>query len=108
MSLRSDGFPEDVRRAHDKSSHHREEVLASALCGCFYCLRTFPPGDIKEWIDERRSMRAGQTAMCPHCGIDAVIGDKAGFELTKEFLERMNSFWFSMPSEDETDTDDED
>lgn len=106
MGLASDSFPEDVRLAHEKSSHHREEVLASAICGCFYCCKTFPPSDIKEWIDERRSARAGQTAMCPHCGIDAVIGDKSGIELTPEFLQRMNSFWFAMPSEDETDIED--
>jgi hypothetical protein len=106
MGLRSDGFPEDVKLAHDKSSKHREEVLASALCGCFYCCATFEPKEIVEWVEERRmSPPGGQTALCPRCGIDAVIGDKSGFELTPAFLERMNSFWFAMPSEDETDVD---
>jgi hypothetical protein len=90
LSLQSDSFPEDVKRAHAKSSMHREEVLASALCGCFYCCKVFEPSKIVEWID------GGQTAMCPKCGIDSVIGDKSDFAPTPTFLKRMNSFWFNV------------
>ena len=38
--------------AHKHSSHHRAEVEGSEICGCFYCLSTFPPAEIAEWIDE--------------------------------------------------------
>jgi hypothetical protein len=49
----------------------------------------FLPAEITDWIDE------GQTALCPRCGIDSVIGDRAGFELSPEFLSEMNRYWFS-------------
>jgi hypothetical protein len=58
-----------------------------------YCLATFPPAAIEEWIDEDGA-RVGQTALCPRCGIDSVIGSKAGFPLTKEFLTSLQKHWF--------------
>ena len=56
------------------------------------CLATFAPGEIQEWTD--RVGAVGQTALCPRCGIDSVIGSKSGFDLTPEFLTRMKAFWF--------------
>lgn len=35
------------------------------------------------------------TALCPYCGIDAVIGESAGYPLTEEFLKKMRDYWFS-------------
>lgn len=63
-------------------------MLASKLCACFYCGQSFRPDEIAEWIDN------DQTAICPKCGIDSVIGSAAGFPLTKEFLDEMNKYWF--------------
>lgn len=34
------------------------------------------------------------TAFCPYCSIDSVIGESAGFPLTKEFLDAMHDYWF--------------
>ena len=85
--LKSD-MPEDILVAHTHSSKHHEEIVASKMCGCFYCLRTFSPNDIVEWIDD------GQCAMCPRCGIDSVLGDKSGYPLTPEFLGKMKRYWF--------------
>jgi hypothetical protein len=34
------------------------------------------------------------TAMCPRCGIDSVIGSASGIDLTPEFLRKMHDFWF--------------
>ena len=38
-------------------------------CGCFYCLRTYPATEVIDWIDD------GETPLCPHCGIDAVMAE---------------------------------
>jgi hypothetical protein len=78
----------DHTRAHKHCIRHRAEVLASELCGCFYCLSVFPPDEIAHWIDD------GQTALCPHCTIDSVIGSASGYPLTVEFLTRMKQHWF--------------
>jgi hypothetical protein len=85
-------FPGGVQEAHKHASHHRAEVLSSGLCGCFYCCSTFPPQAITEWTDEAGG--EGQTALCPRCGIDSVLGDRAGFDLSPGFLQNMKSHWF--------------
>jgi len=35
-----------------------------------------------------------QTAICPKCGIDAVLPKSALYEITNELLEAMNKEWF--------------
>jgi hypothetical protein len=83
----------DEIAAHKYSSQHRKQVKESELCGCFHCLATFPPDTIDEWVD-KDDTGTGQTAMCPVCDIDSVIGSAAGFPLTREFLARMQRHWF--------------
>ena len=77
----------DVDRAHSHSSRHRREILASELCGCFYCLRTFPPAESDRWL-------GGEDAVCPYCQIDSVLGSASCFPITAEFLRRMQARWF--------------
>jgi hypothetical protein len=36
----------------------------------------------------------GQTALCPKCGIDAVIGSASGYPISREFLAEMHRHWF--------------
>lgn len=83
--------PADVERAHKHSFKNRPELEQSSVAGCFYCLGTYPPASIEKWTDD------GQTAICPECGIDSVIGDTAGYPLTRRFLAAMNDRWFGMP-----------
>ena len=85
--------PPELLAAYDRSSDHRAEVLASLTCGCFYCCANFKAHEILEWTDEDKD-RQGQTAICPRCGIDAVIGDKSGVDVSHNFLGRMNEYWF--------------
>ena len=86
-------FPADIREAHKHSIRHRGEVLASTICGCFYCTAMFPPVAVKDWIDQDAD-GVGQTALCPQCGIDSVIGDRSGFLTGPEFLTEMKKYWF--------------
>lgn len=74
--------------AHKHSSNHREELVASEVCGCFYCLGTFSPDRIVDWVD------GNTTALCPLCGIDSVLGSASGFAISDEFLGRMKAYWF--------------
>lgn len=82
----------DLEMAHRHSFFHRDEVLRSERCGCFYCQRTFTPAEVRHWVDEEDGV--GMTALCPHCGIDAVIGSASGLPLTPEFLTAMKRRWF--------------
>jgi len=68
--------------------NHRVELDDSTHCGCFFCFRTFAASEIKIWIDKE------QTALCPRCGIDAVIGSASGFAIDDRFLRKLNIFKF--------------
>ena len=79
----------DYIDAHEHSKNHKQQLLNSKLCGCFYCFSIFPPKEIDFWIEEYNG-----TAVCPYCRIDSVIGDKSGYPVTKDFLKKMNEYWF--------------
>jgi hypothetical protein len=89
---------QDIIAAHRYSSNHRESVLGSDLCGCFYCLSIFAPSEIKDWVDAKEDEidinDKGQTALCPRCGIDSVLGSASGYPIKREFLKKMNKYWF--------------
>jgi hypothetical protein len=77
-----------VLAAHKRSMHNRGELARSRECGCFYFGSVFAPSMVSECIDN------DDTALCPRCGIDSVIGDKSGFPITVEFLNSMRDRWF--------------
>lgn len=83
------------RQVHSKAAHNRTEIGSSSICGCFHCCKSFAAKDVVTWIKERKG--GDDTAMCPHCGIDSVIGDASGYPVTDdEFLHQMKAYWFSV------------
>jgi len=81
------------QRASSYNHYHREELENDNVCGCYYCETIFAPSEITEWC--RESLRGeARTAICPHCGIDTVIGESSGYPITPEFLKSMHKFAF--------------
>lgn len=85
---------DDYLVAHRFSSGHMETLKKDSVCGCFYCLRIFNPSEIEEWIIDDNPIDKDGTAICPHCGIDSVIGESSGFPITTDFLRGMKKCWF--------------
>ena len=85
-------FPDEILRAHKHSTNHRAEIIRSHHCGCFHCCAIFVPGQVTTWIDDVNG--EGQTALCPSCGIDSLVGDASGFGISRDFLDSMKSYWF--------------
>jgi hypothetical protein len=84
---------EDIIQAHKRCRNHREAISKAARCGCFYCCAEFGPSAIIAWVDPASDgLQAGTTALCPRCGIDAVIPLAPGMDA--DFLQRMNAHWF--------------
>lgn len=86
--------------AHRHTTNNRAELESSALCGCCSCLEIFAPREIVAWtgldissFDDPASA-SGETALCPRCGSEALIGDSSGHAITTDFLNRMNQAWF--------------
>ena len=48
----------------------------------------FAVDEVEEWVDD------GATALCPHCGVDAVLGSACGFPIVPSFLRDMNDQFF--------------
>ena len=73
--------------AHRHSMNNRSRLAGH--CGCFYCHSTFPANRVSDWTD------AGKTALCPVCGIDAVLSS-ATTPVTSDTLEQMHDRWFKQ------------
>ncbi len=76
-----------LMEAHKYSFNNRKKLLErDQKCGCFYCLKIYSSALIKEWIFD--------TAVCPYCEVDSVLGEYAGYSVSKEFLGEMRQHWF--------------
>ena len=90
----------DLLAAHAHASNNRAEIEASTVCGCFYCLQTYPPSEINAWAGfdmnnfDNPDAVSAETALCPRCGSESVIGDLAGYALSQSFLSQMHEAWF--------------
>ena len=80
----------DLNNARSFSVGNQSQLQQKQLCGCFYCRKIFLSSEINEWVDD-----FGGTAICPYCGIDAVIGESSQLPVTPDFLKKMYQFWFT-------------
>jgi len=55
------------------------------FCGCYFCIRVFSSDEVAEFTDQ------GTTALCPHCGVDAIIPGT----VNKIFLEKAHERYFT-------------
>jgi hypothetical protein len=70
------------------NKNNREEIKLSGIASCYYCKSPIAASMIVEWIDNDK------TALCPHCGIDAVLPD-----LLEDWrLDAMHKYWFETGS----------
>ncbi len=72
--------------AHKCCNRNRDTINKSTICGCFYCLKTFPAGGVQKYTPRG-------DALCPKCHINAVLADISGFPLTLSFLTAMYDYW---------------
>ena len=80
----------ELKEAHDHSFKNKEEIMASKGIVCYFCKMEAIPDDIDEWVKEQDGK---ETAVCPSCGIDSIIGDASGLNVTPAFLEEMGRHW---------------
>jgi hypothetical protein len=84
---------EYLREAHKYSIFNNDWIKNSEMCGCFYCQTVFEPDKIMDWTDIGHDK--GATALCPNCGIDAVIRSNKNLPVRDTvFLAEMHSYWF--------------
>ena len=79
----------ELQKINEYSINNMSSLETEQKCGCFYCGRIFESDEIGESIEDD-----GDTAVCPFCGIDSVIGESSGYEITAELLKEMHDYWF--------------
>lgn len=88
-------MPDRYFRAADHAGNNRVEIAKSESCGCYYCLAVFLPSEILVWLTDPEG-GTGEFAVCPYCGMEAVLGDASGYPVTDaDFLKKMNELWFA-------------
>lgn len=83
--------PSVAEEAWPHTQGNRSEVESSMYCGCYGCLQIVTRFEIRDWLSD--SYGYGETALCPKCGLDAIIGDASGFPINRELLAGMHSHW---------------
>lgn len=73
------------------SKNNQERISDDGRHGCYYCVSVFKGDKITQWTDN------GETALCPNCGIDAVIPNETNID----FLWKAHTYWFDEPKKDE-------
>lgn len=71
---------------HSYTKNNIIELKNNKECMCLYCKEKFNADDIKDWTDNIT------TAICPKCGIDAVVPDI--FNLSEDDLKKIYERWF--------------
>jgi uncharacterized paraquat-inducible protein A len=94
MSWAQGTFVDDLlKQIHKYASDNREILSKSRLCHCFGCESKFKFTSIKKWIHK------DNTAVCPRCGIDAVVPAEVSIKLTRNILVKMNEYFFRQYDE---------
>ena len=80
-----------LQQAYGHSRLNRRFMRRGVACRCFHCLSAFSADLIEGWADE------GDTALCPNCGIDAVLSNRAD-ALSDALVQQLQTIYFSGPS----------
>jgi hypothetical protein len=70
-------------------------MVSGADCRCFHCLHAFSAEQISHWVDY------GETALCPNCGVDAVLSGRADC-LSERLIGELHAAYFAGPSKQYT------
>lgn len=81
---------EILEEIHRHSINNKTEIEKSDTCGCFFCREMFAPSEIKTWKKDKE-----ETAECPYCKVDSVIGNASGYEISQSLLVAMAKKWFN-------------
>jgi hypothetical protein len=85
----------ELKALHKLSFGNEIRIKNSIQAGCFACLEVFPTSAIYWWLPDKPI----QTAMCPHCEIDAVLADDENVKLSDDLLKQMQIRYFCPESE---------
>lgn len=86
MKYSKEQFPEIYK--HTKNNEI--DILNSKKCSCLFCRQTYDARRVSDWSNENNKI----SAVCPECGMNAVVGDASGFSLDHDTLKQLNLTYF--------------
>lgn len=90
---------EKLKWLHSFCKNNKSLLAKAFYFKCFYCLvENAPILEIKEWADE------GKTAICPYCGVDAILPVKVPaftdseeeYTVSRRDMCQMKGYWFNV------------
>ena len=78
----------EILEAGKSAYLNRPAIEAAEVATCYGCERVVLPSSVKNWTD------GGQTAICPHCGVDSVLP----FNKPQSWLHLAHEYWFEKGS----------
>ena len=85
--LPAPGAPLLIRAVPNFAIGNRHQLELSTEAGCFHCLAVFDSRQVTRYVED------DETAVCPRCGIEAVLGSASGYGLTRKELKRLRNWW---------------
>jgi hypothetical protein len=79
----------DIRMAPKLAIHNKINLSMVSECVCYYCFKVFKPSEIVEYVDKEKD-----TALCPHCSVDAVLPIYEESEKDESMLKQIHNYWF--------------
>lgn len=75
-------------KLHKTTFKNKELLDTTNKCACCSCNHFLKTSDIKEWTDD------ALTAICPLCGVDAIIPITVENPITEDDLEKLYKYYF--------------
>lgn len=77
-----------MEKLHAYCTNNLELIEKSDKCYCFHCKKMMDSNEITRYLDKEN------TALCPYCGIDAIIPDCVDEEINDGLINDMHNYWF--------------
>lgn len=79
-------------------SHTRNneiEMLHSKKAGCLFCGHIIDARKVNKWTSDLSS----PSAICPRCGMNMILGDASGHDISRTKIDEIQEFILSNPDE---------
>lgn len=87
----------EAQRYRAAAFANRESISKSSTCVCYHCLCRFSANAVDNWIEDIKD----DTAICPACGIDSVLGDATGLDLSDAVILQVSKKSFGVGDNNE-------
>ncbi|HBN00689.1 MAG TPA: hypothetical protein DD384_05680 [Firmicutes bacterium] len=87
MSYTKEQFPDIYKHTKDNEL----DILQSKKCACLSCMQTYNARKINEWTTDKNHH---MNAVCPLCGVDAVVGDASGYVLNLTDIRELHEAYY--------------